>query len=321
MTFKTKQNFAWAGLLVAIVWVMGLLPVLAADQTTPVRYRPGLGKSVGVVQRVRGEVVIGHDGLESIKAERGTRLFKGDIIQTLDNSRVRVRLSDGSLLSLAANTELKLTRSVYQKQKKQRSSFFQMALGKARFFVVKLLDYKRSEFKVKTPTAVCGVRGSDFILSATATETIATALEDTELEFQSLAFLEEPPVILRDYEESITILNQRPTPPERLPLDRIREKRDQFMDVTPDKGSISDEDADEGVEQPDDTGVDEVGDLGDQISLEEYGQFDFGDERDFSDYETGIQTWTPGEIDAIKETITEVIVGSDTELPEFPETP
>ncbi len=181
------------------------------------------------------------------------------------------------------------------------------------------MDFKRSEFKVKTPTAVCGVRGSDFILEATETETIATALEDTELEFQSLAFLEEPPVILRDYEESISSLNQRPTPPERLPLDRINEKRDQFIDVAPDKGIGADDDtlSQEGI--PDDTGIDEVGELGEKMNLEDIRPSGYADDRDLTEYETNIQTWTPNEIDTIKESVTEEIIGS--ELPEFPETP
>jgi hypothetical protein len=299
---------------------MGIFPVAAADQQSGVKFRPGLGKPVGIVQRVQGEVVIAHDAdFEGYPAVRGSRLFKGDTIQTLDTGRLRLRLNDGSIISLASKSKLKLTRSVYEKKKKRRSSFFSMALGKARFFVVKVLDFKRSEFKVKTPTAVCGVRGSDFILEATGTETIATALEDTELEFQSLAFLEEPPVILRDYEESVSGLNQRPTPPERLPMDRINEKRDQFIDVAPEKGIGSDDDVAGQEALPDDTGVDEVGELGDKMNLEDIRPSGYADDRDLNEYETNIQTWTPNEIDTIKETVTEEIIGS--ELPEFPETP
>lgn len=320
MTPQIKKYFVYVSLAMAFSCVTGILSVLAAGLDLEGTYRPGLGKPVGMVQQVQGEVVIMHaKDLKGYRAERGIRLYKGDIIRTLDNGRLRMRLNDGSIISLASKTKLKLTRSVYQKKKKRRSSFFSMALGKARFFVVKVLDFKRSEFKVKTPTAVCGVRGSDFILEATATETIATALEDTELEFQSLAFLEEPPVILRDYEESVSSLNQRPTPPERLAMDRINEKRDQFIDVAPDKGVTSDDDTvgREGI--PDDTGVDEVDELGDKMNLEDIRPNGYGDDRELKDYETNIQTWTPDEIDTIKESVTEETIGS--ELPNFPETP
>ena len=163
MTRKIRKINSIAILAVAFICVLGILPAFAA----------GLGRPVGVIQQVQGEVSITHDDeRKGFEAKRGMRLYKGDTIRTLDNGRLRMRLNDGSIISLASNTKLKLTRSVYAKKKKSRSSFFSMTLGKARFFVVKLLDFKRSEFRVKTPTAVCGVRGSDFILEATATETI-----------------------------------------------------------------------------------------------------------------------------------------------------
>ncbi|MBW1891166.1 MAG: FecR domain-containing protein, partial [Deltaproteobacteria bacterium] len=59
-------------------------------------------------------------------------------------------MNDGSILSLASRTKLELNKSVYDQKKKSRSSFLNMVLGKARFLVVKLLKFKRTEFKVKT---------------------------------------------------------------------------------------------------------------------------------------------------------------------------
>jgi len=310
MISRMKKIILFAGLVWTFVCVMGTLPTFAA----------GLGKPVGIVQQVRGEVYITHaDEPKGFEATRGMRLYKGDTIRTLDDGRLRMRLNDGSIISLASNTKLKLTRSVYAKKKKSRSSFFSMALGKARFFVVKVLNFKRSEFRVKTPTAVCGVRGSDFILEATATETIATALEDTELEFWSLAFLEEPPVILKDYEESIVGLNKRPTIPRRLPLDQIEEKKEQFIDVAPDKGVMSDDEMAQLDQLPDDTGVDKVGDLGGRMPLEAIQPVKYGDDQDFKEYEGSIKLWTPEETttdESAKQVINEGI-----ELPEFPDTP
>jgi FecR protein len=320
MTPRIKKIIVSASLAVATVCVMGVLPALATGLAMESTHRSGLGRPVGIVQQVQGEVIIVHDDvLKGYRAERGIRLYKGDTIRTLEKGRLRIRLNDGSIISLASKTKIKLTRSVYEKKKKRRSSFFSMALGKARFFVVKMLEFKRSEFKVKTPTAVCGVRGSDFILEATGTETIATALADTELEFQSLAFLEEPPVILRDFQESTTGLNKRPSSPMQLPQDRIDQKKGEFIDVAPQKGTVKDDDAVGQDQVADDTGVDEAGDLGDKMDLEDVRPGDFGEDKEYSDFENNIKPWTPTEFDTIKETITEDIVGG--ELPEFPETP
>ena len=319
MTPRLNRKFVWASLVLTILCCLGSMPVSAEENTR----RPGLGKPVGVVQQIQGEVVITHHkDLKGYKAERGMWLYKGDTIQTSDKGRVRIRLNDSSILSLASQTKLKLTRSVYAKKKKRRSTFLSLALGKARFFVVKMLDFKRSEFKVKTPTAVCGVRGSDFILEATGTETIATALADTVLEFQSLAFLEEPPVILRDYQASTSVINKRPSEPMRVPMDRIDEIKEKFIDVTPGKAAISDADAAEQDQQVDDTGVDEAGDLGDQVDLEDVQAIKGTDDREFADFENDLESWTPQELDTIKESITEEgLQGELTELPEFPVTP
>ena len=323
MTPRINRKFVWACLGMTILCCLGTLPASAADLAKYGTRRPGLGKPVGVVQQIQGEVVITHHkDLKGHKAENGMLLYKGDTIQTSGTGRVRIRLNDSSIISLASQTKLKLTRSVYAKKKKRRSSFLSLALGKARFFVVKMLDFKRSEFKVKTPTAVCGVRGSDFVLEATDTETIATALADTVLEFQSLAFLEEPPVILRDYQASTTVLNKRPSEPMRVPRDRVDEIREKFMDVAPGKAAISDEDAAGQDQQVDDTGVDDAGDLGGQVELEDAQASDEADDRELSDFENILESWTPQELDTIKESITEEgLQGELTELPEFPVTP
>ncbi len=277
-------------------------------------YNPGRGRPVGIVQQVQGGVVIMHkDVLKGYRAKRGIRLYKGDTVMTLEYGKVRFRLNDGSILSLASETKLKLTQSVYEKKKKRRSSFLQMALGKARFFVVKVLSFKRSEFKVKTPTAVCGVRGSDFILEVTDLETIATALVDTGIEFWNLDYLEEPPVILNDFESAIARKGERLSTPMKLPQDRIEEKKSPFIGIAPETGASADEDVMTQLATHDDTGVDQVGDL------EDIRPADADDRRRYDDFEKQIKPWTPSEIDTIKESITEEKIGGV--LPEFPDLP
>jgi len=304
------------------VYLLGVLPapaatVLPQGLVMQETYSPGRGRPVGIVQQVIGDVVIMHANvLKGYRAERRIRLYKGDTVMTLENGRIRFKLNDGSILSLASETKMKLTKSVYDKKKKRRSSFFSMALGKARLLVVKVLDFKRSEFKVKTPTAVCGVRGSDFILEVSASETIATALEDTELEFHSLAFLEEPPMILKDFESSTVKKGERPTTPLRLPKDEIEEKKGLFKGVAPDGDTSSDEDFQDQDGMDDDTGIDEVGDLGDKMKLEDIRPDTI---RDISAIDNRDKILRTEEIEW-DEAVEKFTEGVET-LPEFPETP
>ncbi len=76
-------------------------------------------------------------------------------------------------------------------------------LGKARFLVKKLLHFKRSEFEVKTSQAVCGVRGSDFVVKATHKVTEVTTFEDTKIEVMGLATPGAKPIILESLERIV----------------------------------------------------------------------------------------------------------------------
>ena len=214
-------------------------------------FEPGLGHPIGRVVLVQGEVVLIHEKkLRGYYAEKDLPLFKGDMIITLKKGRIRFKLNDDSVLTLASKTKLTLSKSVYDGKKKTRSSFLKMAFGKARFFVKKLVAFRRSEFKVKTPTAVMGVRGSDFITRVWKTDemtvkapgiqvadasdkaflhlaqrapgvspgpqgyiTEVTALQNTRLEVVSLAAPEIPPTVLKDFEQSTIKVGERPTPP------------------------------------------------------------------------------------------------------------
>jgi hypothetical protein len=181
-------------------------------------FKPGLGSSVGKVEVVQGEVVIIHAGeLSGYGAQKGIPLYTGDTIITLETGRTKFKLNDGSILTLAPETKLVINRSVYDPAKKTRSSYIDLSVGKARFWVTKFSNFKRSVFKVKTPTAVCGVRGSDFIGFATVNKSEFIALEKTLLAVLSLAFLEGEPLSASDFERVVVEKGKQPWKDELTP--------------------------------------------------------------------------------------------------------
>ncbi|MFC1819972.1 FecR domain-containing protein [Thermodesulfobacteriota bacterium] len=142
-------------------------------------FKPGIGATIGRILLVQGEVVIIHDkNLTGYLAEKNLSLYIKDNIITLDKGRVRLKLNDGSVLTLASKTTLVLNQSAYEPRKKSRLSFLKLKFGKARFLVRKLVGFARSDFKVKTPTAVVGVRGSDYIIATTEDTTQVTTLDE-----------------------------------------------------------------------------------------------------------------------------------------------
>ena len=192
-------------------------------------YKPGIGSPVGEVRLVQGKVVIIHrDIFRGYWAKKDLPLFKGDTIATQERGRIRLKLNDGSTLTMASRTKLVINRSVYDSTNKSRSSFLGMTLGKARFWVTKLMDFKRSEFKVKTETAVMGVRGSDFVIRATPKLTEVTALGDTRLELVSLAAPEVKPTLLADFERAVVEEGALPSEVEKISSEEIDQIKNEF---------------------------------------------------------------------------------------------
>jgi len=208
-------------------------PLLPLDMVIAEIFKPGNGMPVGEVHIVQGEAVIQHEDIpEYFRAKKGMPLFKEDTIITRKKGRIRFELSDGSILTLASETKLVINRTVYDPTKKSRSSFLSMSLGKARFWVKKLKDFKNSEFRVKTKTAVVGVRGSDFIIEVTSERTEVDALENTKVEVVSLAELGETPHVITDFERIVIEEGKLPSQVESLFPDEVEIIKDDFT-ITP----------------------------------------------------------------------------------------
>ena len=287
-------------------------------------FTPGYGSPMGRVLVVQGDVVIMHkDMLRGYRAKKDLPLFKSDIIVTQEKGRIRFEMNDGSTLTMGSSTKLVIDRSVYDVKKKSRSSFFRLALGKARFWAKKLMDFKHSRFKVRTPTAVVGVRGSDFIVKATIKLTEVTALEKTVLEVVSLAFPEAKPMVVKDFEQTVVEEGALPTDVEIVTPEKIEEMKKEFI-VTPDV--VEPEEKLKAVKQkepvkpvekifvPEEDLVtpEDPGALEDLIGLI---VSDIVEKEEISSREEGIVE----QVEEIEESIAEE--GIIEELPDFPETP
>jgi len=89
-----------------------------------------------------------------------------DLLQTNLSGRLRVGLRDGSILSLGSNSQMR----VVQHDPVAQQTTLEILFGRLRSQVVKLTQ-PNSKFEVRTPTAVAGVIGTDFLLIVTADHT------------------------------------------------------------------------------------------------------------------------------------------------------
>ncbi len=124
----------------------------------PTRTRP-----VGVIQTIKGNMVVIHGGTDlAFFAARGDRIFRNDILLTLKESRCRVRFDTEDLVTMGQNTRIDIDEMIDDRKNKRKRSVLNMLRGKAMFYVVRLFRYKKTTARVKTPTAICGVRGTKF---------------------------------------------------------------------------------------------------------------------------------------------------------------
>lgn len=151
-------------------------------------FKPGEGEPVGKVLLVKGQTVIMHaGGNRGYRAKKDMPLYNGDIIVTLKDGRISFAMNDGSVVTLASGTKLVIRASALDRQNKTHSMFLGMDLGKVRFNVRKPDSQGRTDFRVRTGTALIKVGGSDFLVESTKKSTSVTAFEDTQLEIMSLS--------------------------------------------------------------------------------------------------------------------------------------
>ena len=89
-----------------------------------------------------------------------------DLLQTNAQGRLRAGLTDGSILSLGSNSELK----VVQHDATTQQTSMELNYGKLRNQVVKITK-PDGKYEVKTPNAVIGVIGTDFYVGYSGNQT------------------------------------------------------------------------------------------------------------------------------------------------------
>ncbi|MEW6214572.1 MAG: FecR family protein, partial [Nitrospirota bacterium] len=94
-------------------------------------------------------------------AKKGTIVEKGYWIKTGADGWAVLSLSDGSKLTLSNNTELEITDFIIGKNKKD--GMFSITQGKLRASVIRLAG-ENVDYRIKSPTAVAGVKGTEFMM-------------------------------------------------------------------------------------------------------------------------------------------------------------
>ena len=133
------------------------------------------GKKVAVVKIVRGDVDVSKSG-KTTKLKVDDWVESGAVVKTAEKSFVKLIFIDKSQINVGPNSEMKIEKFI-----DNDSGVIDLVKGKIRSQVTK--DYlqmnnkDKSKLFIKTPNAVMGIRGTDFMISTNGKNTAAVLFE------------------------------------------------------------------------------------------------------------------------------------------------
>jgi hypothetical protein len=132
---------------------------------------------VGYVSLVLGKSYI-FSGGKRVDVSKGSAIHVGDRIYTESNGHVHVRFVDQALVSVRPLSTLEVERYEFDPVAPQKSAVkFNLIEGVARSISGEAAISARERFRLNTPVAAIGVRGTDFVVSASPRATRAIVNE------------------------------------------------------------------------------------------------------------------------------------------------
>jgi len=126
---------------------------------------PAMAMAQGVVQHLSGTLSVQRaDGSVRLLSER-SEVRQGDLITTQPNSYAQVRFTDGGVMTLRPNTQVRLESYQFSEGQPEGDSFAISLLKGGLRKITGLIGKRgpREAFRLSTPTATVGIRGTDFV--------------------------------------------------------------------------------------------------------------------------------------------------------------
>lgn len=118
----------------------------------------------GTMMVVKGDIKV--NSVKSGKVESakvGFKVYAGDAIQSGPDSRAKIIMSDKNVINVSPDSKVTIAKYENNPAKNARNVELKVDYGKVRASVEQNYDGEKNKFNVRTPTAVAGVRGTDFV--------------------------------------------------------------------------------------------------------------------------------------------------------------
>ena len=216
----------------------------------------------GVMVVVKGTIRIkSADGAKERRARINMKVFAKETIITESDGRAKIVMIDKNVLNISPNSELKIAAYNYNADQDRKQVVLDIVKGKVRADVQQKYEGKNS-FRVRTPTAVAGVRGTDFMTSfdtKTQTSEIVTFKGLVEFGKRGPAGTIVNPVKVAPGQMTRTLGKNPPLPPFEVPKNQLNQMNSESDPEAPrstDKGAEADQGKDSGTKADEGQGAD-----------------------------------------------------------------
>ena len=124
---------------------------------------PALAADVGLVKVSKGSVQIERNGTK-VAAPVGAAVQASDVIMTGADGSAGITFTDNSLVSVGPNSVFAIDK--YRFDSTTHSGEFEGSLRKGRLAAIsgKMVKQSPESMKIRTPSAIMGVRGTEFVV-------------------------------------------------------------------------------------------------------------------------------------------------------------
>lgn len=119
----------------------------------------------GVLMVVKGSVKVTTASKQTIDAKVGGKVYEGDSILTAADARAKIVMADRNVINVNPDTQVVIAKYENDAASGKKNVELNLLKGKVRNNVEQTYDGEKSKFLIKTPTAVAGVRGTQFLAS------------------------------------------------------------------------------------------------------------------------------------------------------------
>jgi hypothetical protein len=116
--------------------------------------------NIGKILIVKGDASVTRGG-KDIKAKNGMSLQQKDTITTQNRTKLQIKFKDGTVIRIGKNSKFDIEEYKYDKTKNSKLTV-KVKRGIFKAFTGKIGKVARNNFKLKTRTATCGIRGTIF---------------------------------------------------------------------------------------------------------------------------------------------------------------